>query len=73
MFKLRPDDLLGSVRDANGVNSSLPHGYEDWIPAKEAITPLLADVIEVAASHADSLGHLTNLAMCRRASQRRLQ
>jgi len=72
MFKPRLDNLLGGVRDANRVNSSLPYSYEDLIPAKEASTLLLADVIEVAASYADSLGHLTNLAMCRRAPQRRL-
>jgi len=68
MFKLRPDNLLSSVRDTNRVNSSLPHSYKDWIPAKEAITLLLTDVIEVAASYIDSLGYLTNLAIYRRAS-----
>ena len=68
MFKPRLDNLLGGVRDANGVNSSLPHGHKDWIPAKEAIILLLTDVIEVAASYVDSLGHLTNLAIYRRAS-----
>jgi len=68
IFKPRPDDFLRGVRDANGVSTLLPHGLEDWIPSKEAGTPPPADVFEVAASHTDSLGHLTNLAMCRRAS-----